>query len=254
MHQLHVYVINVCTTPVYADCTPAILTQGSPAEMSAIQAASALTAEQEADDPVPYEPDMDVGDDTSSDAASYKPLGKSNARQWMAAIAMCQHLQQLLLYGSDTQPGLNTEPLIKMDMQNRRRAENERRNNSLVDAARLKPEMKDEEKLQMLADHYLGREGRREQLSGLKGHAMHVYSLSGMARGQQARDLRKCQILTYDLPPVPDVPGSQQVMHVTAYGRDTGKLSVGDRTNYSATAKHKNVGLTLLEHQSMLSS
>lgn len=110
--------------------------------MSAIQAASALTAEQEADDPVPDEPDMDVGDDTSSDAASYKPLGKSNARQWTAAIAMCQHLQQLLLYGSDTQPGLNTEPLIKMDMQNRRRAENERKNNSLVDAARLKPEMK----------------------------------------------------------------------------------------------------------------
>jgi len=192
--------------------------------MSAIQAASALTAEQEADDPVPDEPDMDVGDDTSSDAASYKPLGKSNARQWTAAIAMCHHLQQLLLYGSDTQPGLNTEPLIKMDMQNRRRAENERKNNSLVDAARLKPEMKDEAKLQMLADH-LGREGRREQLSGLKGHAMHVYSLSGMARGQQARDLRKCQILTYDLPPMPDVPGSQQVMHVTAYGRDTGKLS-----------------------------
>ena len=133
-----------------------------------------------------------------------------------------------------------------MDMQNRRRAENERKNNSLVDAARLKPEMKDEATLQMLADHYLGREGRREQLSGLKGHATHVYSLSGMARGQQARDLRKCQILTYDLPPMLDVPGSQQVMHVTAYGRDTGKLSVGGRTNYSATAKHKNASLLFL--------
>ena len=175
--------------------------------MSAIQAASAFTAEQEVDNPVPNEPDTDVGNDTSSNAASYKPLGKSNARQWMAAIGICQ---------------LNTGRLIKMDMQNRRRAENERKNNSLVDAARLRPEVKDEAKPQMLADHYLGREGRREQLSGLKGHAMHVYSLSGMARGQQARDLRKCQILTYNLPPVPDVPGSQQVMHVTAYGRDTG--------------------------------
>lgn len=92
--------------------------------------------------------------DPAATASTFVPLGKSNLRQWTCAIGKCQHWQQLLLYGCDTQPKLSTDPMVLLHNKNRRRAENARKNSSLVDAAASKPEITDHKKLQDLLDHY----------------------------------------------------------------------------------------------------
>ena len=228
------------------------------AEMQAVREADAQTSAEP--DPWSEDPadqygrsrsDMEARalgstDPAAATASTFVPLGKANLRQWTCAIGKCQHWQQLLLYGCDTQHKLSTDPMVLLHNKNRRRAENARKNNSLVDAAASKPEITDPEKLQELLDHYGGRLSRREQLAGLKGGAMYIYTKCGMARGEQVRNLRECQILNYDFPPIPDIKMSQQTMEVLAFSQDVGKMSVGDRTNYAAATKHRDVSYTLV--------
>ncbi len=71
----------------------------------------------------------------------HKPLGNSNMKQWGSAVGHAQQAQHHLLFGDMSEAKMGSGTLLTKDMRNRRRCENKRKHNSLVDAAKDAPDI-----------------------------------------------------------------------------------------------------------------
>ena len=171
----------------------------------------------------------------------HKPLGNQNMKQWSSAAGYLQESQHHFIFGDMQEAKLGSGTLLTKDMRNRRRCENQRKHNSLVDAAKNAPEMRDPAKINKIVEYFGGQLGSREQSAGLRTAARFFFQMQTMARGETPRNQRMCHRLRYSIPPMPDVPGSQQPIQLLANTKDIGKTAIGETKSVTAVARHRDV-------------
>lgn len=181
--------------------------------------------------------------DSANQVSPQRSLGNSTVKHYLCGVAYLQSAQHHLLYGDMHEPKLSSLSILTQDAKTRRRKENQRKNESFMDAARHAPELPDPDKEARLADFLLKKPGAQQQLVGLRTFCLFLYGRRSAGRGESARNLRPCQRLNLDVEAVDDgCPGtSAQVMEVMAFTKDTGKTSSGDTRELTAIAPHKDV-------------
>jgi len=171
----------------------------------------------------------------------HKPLGNQNMKQWGSAAGSLQQAQHHLLFGDMNEAKMGSGTLLTKDMRNRRRCENQRKHNSLVDAARDAPEIRDPKKIRKMAEFFGGGHSVKEQTAGMRTAAMYFFQMQTMSRGEAPRNQRKCHRLNYTVDPGPDANGSLQPMPLLAYTKDIGKTASGETKSVTAVARHRDV-------------
>lgn len=184
--------------------------------------------------------DLEQLDDSVS---QQRGISNSVAKQYLCGIGYLQLAQHHLLYGDMCVPKLSSLSILTTDARTRRRKENERKNDSYMDAARHAPELRDPEKEKLFLKHCLNQQGAQKQLSGLRTACMFLYGVATAGRGEQARNIRVCQRLNLDATPSDDGNSSMQPVEITAFTKDIGKTSSGDKRDLAAIAPHKNVSV-----------
>lgn len=141
------------------------------------------------------------------------------------------------------EPKLSSLSILTTDARTRRRQENQRKNDSYMDAARHAPELRDPAKEQLMLQNCIDQQGAQKQLCGVRTACMLLYGFATAGRGEQARNLRVCQRLNLDATPLDDSDCSMQTVEIMAFTKDIGKTSSGDTRDLAAIAPHKNVSL-----------
>ena len=87
------------------------------------------------------------------------------------------------------------------------------------------------------------RRTKPEAIAGLRVLAMHHHAMSTLARADECRGKRICQMGIFDYPPAGDKhsPGSRQDLQATMFAINFGKLNSGDTADYRITGRHKDV-------------
>ena len=159
-------------------------------------------------------------------------------KQWGSATGYSQQVQHHLLFGDMNEAKMGSGTLLTKDMRDRRRCENKRKHNSLVDAARDAPEIRDPKKIRMMAEYFGGGHSVKVQTAGMRTAAMFFFQMQTMSRGEAPRNQRKCHRLNYTVDPGPDANGSLQLL---AYTKDIGKTASGETKSVTAVARHRDV-------------
>lgn len=193
--------------------------------------------------------DMNDLDIEQLDASTSSPnsLGNSTVKQYLCGIGYLQLAQHHLLFGDMREPKLSSLSILTTDARTRRRNENQRRKNSLMDAARHAPEIRDPIKERKMMESFMNRQGAFQQAAGLRNACLWTYQMATASRGEQIRNVRECQRLNFDIEP-DEGSGSQQPMQLIAFTKDSGKTSPGDIRDLAAIALNKDVSVPYMAH------
>ncbi|KAL0018468.1 hypothetical protein WJX77_003479 [Trebouxia sp. C0004] len=175
------------------------------------------------------------------DPSAPNSLGNSTVKQYLCGIGYLQLVQHHLLYGDMQVPKLSALTILTTDARTRRRNENRRKNDSLMDAARHAPQIREPTKERKLMDSFMDRQGAFQQAAGLRHACLWTYQMATASRGEQVRNLRECQRLNFDIEPEEGFGGSLQTMQLIAFTKDGGQTSPGDIRDLAAIALHKDV-------------
>jgi len=170
-------------------------------------------------------------------------LGNSTVKQYLCGIGYLQLAQHHLLFGDMREPKLSSLSILTTDARTRRRNENQRKNDSLMDAARHAPQIRDPIKERKMMDSFMNRQGAFQQAAGLRNACLWTYQMATASRGEQVRNVKECQRLNFDIEPDEDAGGSLQPMQLIAFTKDGGKTSPGDVWDLAAVGLHKDVSV-----------
>ena len=186
--------------------------------------------------------DLDL-EQLDENASQLRSISNSVAKQYLCGIGYLQLAQHHLLYGDMREPKLSSLSILTTDARTRRRQENQRKNDSYLDAARHAPELRDAAKEKLMLQNCIDQQGAQKQLCGIRTACMLLYAFATAGRGEQARNLRVCQRLNLDATPMDDSNCSMQPVEIMAFTKDIGKTSSGDTRDLAAIAPHKNVSI-----------
>ena len=184
--------------------------------------------------------DMDI-EQLGDSISAPNSLGNSTVKQYLCGIGYLQLAQHHLLFGDMQVPKLSSLSILTTDARTRRRNENQRKNDSLMDAARHVPQIRDPIKERKMMDSFMNKQGAFQQAAGLRNACLWTYQMATASRGEQVRNLRECQRLNFDIEPEEDSGGSLQTMQLIAFTKDGGKTSPGDIRDLAAVGLHKDV-------------